>query len=100
MGRTNHLATEPQLRLRVELPTYMGYDDPKSVADFLDEIESYSKANGALEAYALARVLPLALQDVAGQWWRLQSPFTTWADFCNALLRGISAPWVRATSPA
>ncbi|KAH6939771.1 hypothetical protein HPB50_021575 [Hyalomma asiaticum] len=99
MGRTNHFASEPQLRPRVEL-ICTGYDDPKPVADFLDEIDSYSKADGASEAHVLARVLPLAFRGSAG-WRHNNSPVTFhMGRVCNALPKGIFAPWVRATSPA
>lgn len=80
----DHMGTragEPQLLPPATLPTYTGYDDPKSVADFLEEMDRYVRATGASEAHVMARILPLALRDAAGRWWRLQTPFTTWAEF-------------------
>ncbi|XP_049268998.1 uncharacterized protein LOC125757433 [Rhipicephalus sanguineus] len=80
MDRMGTRAGEPQLLPPAALPTYTGYDDPKSVADFLEEMDRYVRATGASEAHVMARILPLALRDAAGRWWRLQTPFTTWAE--------------------
>ncbi|XP_049273374.1 uncharacterized protein LOC125759119 [Rhipicephalus sanguineus] len=81
MDRIGTRAGEPQLLPPATLPTYTGYDDPKSVADFLGEMDRYVRVTGASEAHVMARILPLALRYAAGRWWRLQTPFTTWAEF-------------------
>ncbi|CAN7946741.1 unnamed protein product, partial [Ixodes hexagonus] len=68
-------------RPQVPVPTYTGYDDRKSVADFLAELAAYKLATGASDDYVLARVLPAALQASAARWWRIVAPFLTWEDF-------------------
>ncbi|XP_049271310.1 uncharacterized protein LOC125758311 [Rhipicephalus sanguineus] len=81
MDRMGTRAGEAQLLPPATLPTYTGYDEPKSVADFLEEIDRYVRATGASEAHVMARIRPLALRAAAGRWWRLQTPFTTRAEF-------------------
>ncbi|KAM7300475.1 uncharacterized protein ISCGN_016089 [Ixodes scapularis] len=73
------LLTDPGLqgrgpRPQVPVPTYTGYDDRKSVADFLAELAAYKLAAGASDEYVLARVLPVALQASAARWWRIVAP--------------------------
>ncbi|CAN7943913.1 unnamed protein product, partial [Ixodes hexagonus] len=68
-------------RPQVPVPTYTGYDDRKSVADFLAELAAYKLATGASDDYVLARVLPAALQASAARWWRIVAPFLPWEDF-------------------
>lgn len=68
-------------RLQVPLPTYSGYDDRKSVADFLAELAAYKLATGTSDDYVLARVLPVAFQGSAARWWRIVAPFLSWQDF-------------------
>ncbi|XP_040069741.1 uncharacterized protein LOC120842656 [Ixodes scapularis] len=80
------LLTDPGLqgrgpRPQVPVPTYTGYDDRKSVADFLAELAAYKLAAGASDEYVLARVLPVALQASAARWWRIVAPFLSWEDF-------------------
>lgn len=68
-------------RPQVPVPLYTGYDDRKSVADFLAELAAYKLATGASDEYVLARVLPVAFQASAARWWRIVAPFLTWEDF-------------------
>ncbi|CAN7938007.1 unnamed protein product [Ixodes hexagonus] len=65
----------PELHPRLTVPVYTGFDDRKSVADFLEELDVYARASGASESYVLERILPLALQASARRWWVLQTPF-------------------------
>ncbi|KAM7298677.1 hypothetical protein ISCGN_019253 [Ixodes scapularis] len=58
-------------RPQVPVPLYTGYDDRKSVADFLAELAAYKLATGASDEYVLARVLPVAFQASAARWWRI-----------------------------
>ncbi|XP_077560185.1 uncharacterized protein LOC144175011 [Haemaphysalis longicornis] len=67
-----------------DIPTYRGYDDRLSVADFLDKLDVYKAAVGASDTHMLTRVLPLVFQGPAACWWRLQSPFASWATFVYA----------------
>ncbi|XP_077536141.1 uncharacterized protein LOC144148476 [Haemaphysalis longicornis] len=80
---TQHLGTlqDPAPRLQPDIPTYRGYDDRLSVADFLDKLDYYKAAVGASDTHMLTRVLPLVFQGPAACWWRLQSPFASWATF-------------------
>ncbi|KAM7303610.1 hypothetical protein ISCGN_013558 [Ixodes scapularis] len=55
---------EPRPHLTV--PVYMGYDDVKSVADFLGELQTYHLAFGASEAFIVDRIVPLALLPAPG----------------------------------
>ncbi|KAM7302148.1 hypothetical protein ISCGN_017665 [Ixodes scapularis] len=55
-------------RPQVPVPLYTGYDDRKSVADFLAELAAYKLATGASDEYVLARVLPVAFQASAARW--------------------------------
>ncbi|CAN7938025.1 unnamed protein product [Ixodes hexagonus] len=66
------LLADPRLqgqgpRPQVPVPTYTGYDDRKSVADFLAELAAYKLATGASDDYVLARVLPAAFQASAAR---------------------------------
>ncbi|KAM7281894.1 hypothetical protein ISCGN_002053 [Ixodes scapularis] len=61
-------------RPQVPVPLYTGYDDRKSVADFLAELAAYKLATGASDEYVLARVLPVAFQASAARWWRIVQP--------------------------
>ncbi|XP_077548077.1 uncharacterized protein LOC144160789 [Haemaphysalis longicornis] len=83
---TQHLGTlqDPAPRLQPDIPTYRGYDDRLSVADFLDKLDVYKAAVGASDTHMLTRVLPLVFQGPAACWWRLQSPFASWATFVYA----------------
>lgn len=74
---------EPRPHLTV--PVYAGYDDVKSVADFLGELQTYHLASGASEAFIVGRIVPLALQASAGCWLGSQAPFTSLADFQRRL---------------
>ncbi|XP_077551282.1 uncharacterized protein LOC144164929 [Haemaphysalis longicornis] len=65
----------------ISMPRFMGYDDRKTVADFLSDLNVYKTASGASDEFVLTRVLPVALEASAGRWWRLQTPFASWADF-------------------
>ncbi|KAM7306481.1 hypothetical protein ISCGN_010184 [Ixodes scapularis] len=56
-------------RPQVPVPLYTGYDDRKSVADFLAELAAYKLATGASDEYVLARVLPVAFQASAARCW-------------------------------
>ncbi|KAM7307208.1 hypothetical protein ISCGN_010844 [Ixodes scapularis] len=58
-------------RHQVPVPLYTGYDDRKSVADFLAELAAYKLATGVSDEYVLARVLPVAFQASAARWWRI-----------------------------
>ncbi|XP_077559887.1 uncharacterized protein LOC144174835 isoform X1 [Haemaphysalis longicornis] len=80
---TQHLGTlqDPAPRLQPDIPTYRGYDDRLSVADFLDKLDVYKAAVGASDTHMLTSVLPLVFQGPAACWWRLQSPFASWATF-------------------
>ncbi|KAH8033679.1 hypothetical protein HPB51_015301 [Rhipicephalus microplus] len=64
--------SEPQLRPQVKLPTCTGYEHPKLVADFLEEVNSYARATGASESYAMARtgrwLYGMPLDDGGGTW--------------------------------
>ncbi|XP_077547981.1 uncharacterized protein LOC144160620 [Haemaphysalis longicornis] len=65
----------------ISVPRFTGYDDRKTVADFLSDLNVYKTASGASDEFVLTRVLPVALEASAGRWWRLQTPFASWADF-------------------
>ncbi|XP_077561535.1 uncharacterized protein LOC144177830 [Haemaphysalis longicornis] len=65
----------------IAVPRFTGYDDRKTVADFLSDLSVYKTASGASDEFVLTRVLPVALEASAGRWWRLQTPFASWADF-------------------
>ncbi|KAM7284427.1 hypothetical protein ISCGN_001521 [Ixodes scapularis] len=67
---------EPRPHLTVSF--YMGYDDVKSVADFLDELQTYHLASGASEAFIVERIVPLALQASARCWLGSQAPSPAW----------------------
>ncbi|KAH9379862.1 hypothetical protein HPB48_014608 [Haemaphysalis longicornis] len=75
MGTTHDSASQLQL----DIPTYSGYDDPQSVANFLYKLGAYRAAIGASDADMLRRVLPLAFQGFATCWWHLQPSFES----CN-----------------
>ncbi|CAN7947821.1 unnamed protein product [Ixodes hexagonus] len=74
-GTGNQRQRGPELHPRLTVPVYTGFDDRKSVADFLEELDVYARASGASESYVLERILPLALQASARRWWVLQTPF-------------------------
>lgn len=65
----------------ISVPRFTGYDDRKTVADFLSDLNVYKTASGASDEFVLTRVLPVALEASAGRWWRLQTAFASWADF-------------------
>lgn len=99
------LLTDPGLqgrgpRPQVPVPTYTGYDDQKSVADFLAELAAYKLAAGASDEYVLARVLPVALQASAARWWRIVAPFLSWEDFRRRFQDEFPSTWVPTSSPA
>ncbi|XP_077550714.1 uncharacterized protein LOC144163938 [Haemaphysalis longicornis] len=71
----------PAFHPSLAVPRFTGYDDFKSVADFLSDLNVYKTASGASDEFVLTRVLPVALEASAGRWWRLQTPFASWADF-------------------
>ncbi|XP_077548069.1 activity-regulated cytoskeleton-associated protein-like [Haemaphysalis longicornis] len=71
----------PAFHPSLAVPRFTGYDDFKSVADFLSGLNVYKMALGASDEFVLTRVLPVALEASAGRWWRLQTPFASWADF-------------------
>ncbi|KAM7294068.1 uncharacterized protein ISCGN_023609 [Ixodes scapularis] len=72
---------EPELHPQLTVPVYTGYGDTKSVADFLGELDTYKAASGASESLIIKRILPLALQSSAACWLRLQTTFTSIAEF-------------------
>ncbi|KAM7295037.1 hypothetical protein ISCGN_024542 [Ixodes scapularis] len=75
---------EPRPHLTV--PVYMGYDDVKSVGEFLGELQTYHLASGASEAFIVDRIVPLALQASARCCWLgSEAPFTSLADFQTRL---------------
>ncbi|KAG0414178.1 hypothetical protein HPB47_008678 [Ixodes persulcatus] len=74
---------EPRPHLTV--PVYTRYDDVRSVADFLGELQTYHLASGASEAFIVDRILPLALQASARCWLGSQASFTSLADFQTRL---------------
>lgn len=71
-------------RLHLPVPTYEGHTDPKSVADFLQELADYRSAEGLTEADVLQRILPVSLKGSAARWRRRQT-FDTWAQFKDQL---------------
>ncbi|XP_077531173.1 uncharacterized protein LOC144143271 [Haemaphysalis longicornis] len=71
----------PSFQPSIAVPRLTGYDDRKTVADFLSDLNVYKTASGASDEFVLTRVLPVALEASAGRWWRLQTPFASWADF-------------------
>ncbi|XP_077548432.1 uncharacterized protein LOC144161649 [Haemaphysalis longicornis] len=71
----------PSFQPSIAVPRFTGYDDRKTVADFLCDLTVYKAASGASDEFVLARVLPVALEGSAGRWWRLQAPFASWTDF-------------------
>lgn len=71
----------PSFQPSIAVPRFTGYDDPKTMADFLSDLNVYKTASGASDEFVLTRVLPVALEASAGRWWRLQTPFASWADF-------------------
>ncbi|KAG0425367.1 hypothetical protein HPB47_027468 [Ixodes persulcatus] len=50
---------EPRAHLTV--PVFIGYDDVKTVADFLGELQTYHFASGASKAFIVDRIVSLAL---------------------------------------
>lgn len=76
-----HSALPPRLLPNMTIPTYSGYSDRKSVADFLLELETYQVASRASDEVVLGQVLPVALVGDAARWRRLQKPFASMADF-------------------
>ncbi|XP_064468465.1 uncharacterized protein LOC135379145 [Ornithodoros turicata] len=76
-----HSTFPPRLHSSMTIPTYSGYSDRKSVADFLLEMETYQVASRASDEVVLGQVLPVALVGDAARWRRLQKPFTSMADF-------------------
>lgn len=81
----------PSFHPSLAVPRFTGYDDFKSVADFLCDLNVYKTASGSSDEFVLTRVLPVALEASAGRWWRLQTPFVSWADF-EALFRAEFLP--------
>lgn len=76
--------TRDSPRLHLPVPTYEGHTDPKSVADFLQELADYSSAEGLTDAEVLQRVLPVSLKGSAARWRRRQT-FGSWAQFKDQL---------------
>ncbi|KAG0422488.1 hypothetical protein HPB47_001692 [Ixodes persulcatus] len=72
---------EPELRPQLMGPVYIGYNDAKSIADFLGELDAFKAASDASESLVISRILPLALQSSAACWLKLQPPFTSIAEF-------------------
>ncbi|XP_077544871.1 uncharacterized protein LOC144158085 [Haemaphysalis longicornis] len=75
------VASGSRPRLNVEVPSYSGYGDAKSVYAFLQQLDSYRTALGASEEDVLRQVLPVALVGTAERWRRCQPAFTSMADF-------------------
>lgn len=71
---------------------YLGFDDRKAVADFLNELDMYARAPGSSECYLLERFLPLALKASASRWWTQQSAFYS----LSALLAAFCAEFLPA----
>ncbi|CAN7950204.1 unnamed protein product [Ixodes hexagonus] len=83
-------------RPHLTVPVYTGYDDVKSVADFLGELRTYRLPSGASQAFIVDRIVPLVLQASAKVWLASQAPFTSLADF-EQRLREESLPAGYAT---
>lgn len=77
-GTSDQRQRELELHPRLTVPVYTGYDD------FLEELEVYIRASCASEHHVLHRILPLALQAGARQWWAQQPAFSSIADFRSA----------------
>lgn len=73
--------TLPRPRLTMELPTYSGYADERSVHDFLLRLDTYQTAVGASDDTVIRQILPIALVGDAARWWRLQEPPSSMAAF-------------------
>ncbi|CAN7992872.1 unnamed protein product [Ixodes hexagonus] len=91
-GIGNQRQREPELHPRLTVPVYTGFDDRKSVADFLEELDVYARASGASESYVLERILPLALQANARRWWVLQTPFPSLEAFRRSFRKEFLPP--------
>lgn len=70
-----------KLRLNIEVPSYSGYGDVKSVCEYLQQLDSYQTAVGASDDDVLRQVLPVALVGSAARWRRCQPAFESMADF-------------------
>lgn len=68
-------------RLSVEVPSYSGYGDAKSVYEFFQQLDCYQTALGASDEDVLRQVLPVALVGSAARWRRCQPAFASMADF-------------------
>lgn len=80
-------------------PFYMGYDDVKSVADFLGELQTYHIVSGASEAFIVDRIVPLVFQASARCWQGSQAPFTTLGGLPVMAPRRVPACRLRDTDP-
>ncbi|CAN8004651.1 unnamed protein product [Ixodes hexagonus] len=72
---------EPELHPWLTIPVYTGFDDRKSVADFLGELDVYARASGSSERHVLERILPMGLQASTRRWWTQQPAFSSLAAF-------------------
>lgn len=73
--------TLPRPRLTMDVPTYTGYADEKSVHDFLLCLAAYQTAVGASDDTVIRQILPIALVGDAARWWRLQEPVSSMTAF-------------------
>lgn len=68
-------------RINVEVPSFSGYTDAKSVHEFLQQLRDYQTALGTPDDELLGHVLPVALVESAARWRRCQPAFQSMADF-------------------
>ncbi|CAL8113091.1 unnamed protein product [Orchesella dallaii] len=69
----------------LDVPKYRGRRDTRTPYDFLIEIEKYEKGTGCGYQYLLDEIVPIALEDEAATWYRLEAvtgnPIPDWQEF-------------------
>ncbi|ODN04354.1 Transposon Tf2-6 polyprotein [Orchesella cincta] len=69
----------------MDVPKYKGRHDQRTPYDFLVEIEKYEKATGCGYQYLLEEIVPIALEEEAATWFRLEGitgdPIPDWQEF-------------------
>ena len=81
------------------MPTYRGYDDPKTPSEFLMEVTRFAAAEGLNSTVVMQQLLPAALSDKVWRWWNFMGGFEDWDLFQAALQREygpvpVYAPWI------
>lgn len=83
--------------LRLSVPTFSGYSDAKTPAQFLQELKRFGVSQEFSGTQLLQRVVPVALTGAALQWWDFNDGYGEWEAFAAALQREFGATNYTAT---